>query len=113
MIAPGINVASDLGNGVVTSQPNSSLVNHGAILAATLTGVDFEHASTGQIVNAADGSITATTAGLQSLDLHAATNFGSIIAGDVGVQSFGNFAHDNVLDNRGYIYSATSDERWR
>ena len=102
-IAPGTVVAADLGAGVSSLIHSSSLINHGTILTTgTYAAVSFME--TGQIINAADGSITGATGIATDHANIDVVNFGSVFAEAIGVR-FNGDTDDTSLDNRGLIFS--------
>jgi hypothetical protein len=78
VIAPGVTLASDFEDGVVSKSDAQTLINHGSIIAtenATSAVVFGQPASL--VVNAPDGSITGYV-GVEVGDGDSAINFGSI-----------------------------------
>jgi len=100
IIAPLVTIAADDFFAVRALLANTTLINHGAVLAPANDALIFP-SSGGLIINASDGTIT----GFQGIAFQAndsAINFGSIWATFVGVGIGGTAA----LDNHGLIYSA-------
>jgi Ca2+-binding RTX toxin-like protein len=101
MIAPGVVVASDVENGVSSTLLNSSLINRGAIVAGSY-GVLFA-GNDGQIINSAEGTITALSGiGIGGHD-DDTINFGSVIAEQTAF-TFNPTSQHGSLDNRGTVF---------
>jgi serralysin len=102
VVEAGVIVASDLAEGVLSTNFNSVLINHGSISSGSTFGVRF-NLNTGRILNAEDGSITGVNGlGIDGFSV-GAVNFGSIAATNSGV-TFLAGSSKGTLDNRGDVY---------
>jgi Ca2+-binding RTX toxin-like protein len=89
---------------VHSDAPGAMLINHGSLSAGSLSASAVHFVREGTVINAADGSLTgnhAITTESGYVDIH---NFGSILAGDIGIE-FSASSPSGSLDNRGSIYS--------
>src|SRR4051812_24195065 len=104
VVESDVQVASDLGYGVLSLVAASTLINHGEITSTASGGAGVAFGNSGYITNEADGSIDgyrgieADHSGIHIL------NLGSVSASLVGVVFYGD-STDAVLDNRGSILS--------
>jgi Ca2+-binding RTX toxin-like protein len=104
-VAPNVVVASDLGNGVETTQNSSTLFNFGAISSSKFLGYGVHFESAGGVIYNGEEAIISGYYGIGTEAANVSTtNFGSIV-GEKYAFVFDQASSFNKLDNRGFIFS--------